>query len=183
MHHRRILWFSGSLVLAFGLSIVAAHAAGQHAHVHGEGRINIAVEGQQGAVEFIAPAEGVYGFEHRATTPADQAKRDAALTLVREHIGSMVIFAADRGCQWTPQSVTVVAEAGRASSKGGKQHGEHSEVHAVFTVTCAQPLAGSQVTFGVSKVLPKIRVLHVQVLSGTKQSGAVLKGDKGKVTL
>jgi hypothetical protein len=161
----------------------------QRAHVHGVGHMNIVVEGQQATVEFLAPAEGLYGFEHQARTRAEQEKRDAVLARLQENISTMVVFEADRGCQFATQKIAVEAdvedehEQGKGTEKAQKKSGEHSEVHAEFTVTCEKPLAGSQVRFGVSKIFPMIKIVHVQVLSDARQTGLEVKSDNGSLGL
>ena len=62
--HRWYIRGGMAAVLVVGASI--ASGASQRAHVHGVGHINIVVEGKQATVEFLAPAEGLYGFEHQA---------------------------------------------------------------------------------------------------------------------
>jgi hypothetical protein len=183
-------WYTWGLMVAV-LVIWASTASGvsQRAHVHGVGHINIVVEGQQATVEFLAPAEGLYGFEHQARTQAEQDKRDAALARLRENISTMVIFEADRGCQFATHKIVVEAdvedehEQGKGAEKAPKKSGEHSEVHAEFTVTCKKPLAGSQVRFGVSKIFPTIKTVHVQVLSDARQAGVEVRSDKGSLKL
>jgi Protein of unknown function (DUF2796) len=168
---------------------LTASGASQQVHVHGVGRINIVVEGKQATVEFLAPAEGLYGFEHQARTKAEQEKRDAALARLQEKISTMVVFEADRGCQFATQKIAIEEDVkdehtrGKSTDKAQKKSGEHSEVHAEFTVTCAKPLAGSQVRFGVSKIFPMIKTVHVQVLSDARQTGVEVKGDKGSLKL
>jgi Protein of unknown function (DUF2796) len=183
-------WYTlGLMAAALAIWASTSSGASQQAHVHGVGRINIVVEGKQATVEFLAPAEGLYGFEHQARTKAEQDKRDAALTQLQENISTMVVFEADRGCQFATQKIAVEAdvedehEHGKGTEKAQKKSGEHSEVHAEFTVTCKQPLAGSQVRFGVSKVFPTIKTVHVQVLSDTRQAGVEVKSDKGSLRL
>jgi hypothetical protein len=166
-----------------------ASGASKRAHVHGVGNINIVVEGKQATVEFLAPAEGLYGFEHQARTKAEQDKRDAALARLQENISTMVVFEADRGCQFAMQKIAVEEdveddhEPGKGLEKAQTKSGEHSEVHAEFRVTCAKPLAGSQVRFGVSKIFPTIKTVHVQVLSDARQIGAEVQSDKGSLKL
>jgi hypothetical protein len=157
--------------------------------VHGVGYINIVVEGKRATVEFLAPAEGLYGFEHQARTRAEQDKREAALARLQQNISTMVVFEADRGCQFAKQKIVVEVdvedehEQGKGAEKAPKKSGEHSEVHAEFTVTCEKPLAGSQVWFGVSKIFPAIKTVHVQVLSDTRQAGVEVRNDKGSLKL
>jgi hypothetical protein len=177
------------MVAAVVVGASTSSGASQRAHVHGVGHINIVVEGKQATVEFQAPAEGLYGFEHQARTKAEQDKRDAALARLQEKISTMVVFEADRGCQFATQKIAVEEDVedehahGKGPEKAQKKSGEHSEVHAEFTVTCAKPLAGSQVRFGVSKVFPMIKTVHVQVLSDARQTGVEVKSDKGSLRL
>jgi hypothetical protein len=138
-------------------------------------------------VEFLAPAESIYGFEHQARTPAEQAKRDTALARLQEKIGAMVVFEANRGCQFSTDRIAVVDEVadepGKSTGEAQKKSAEHSAVQAEFTVSCTKPLAGSQVRFGVSKVFPTIKTVHVQVLSEARQTGLQVQGDRGSLRL
>jgi hypothetical protein len=182
-------WGVVYVVAAMLARVGPLYAARQHTHVHGVGQLNIVVDGTQATVELRAPAEAIYGFEHQARSKADEEKRAAALARLQEQIGTMVIFATDRGCQFTTQKIAVVedGEHERAPGPGqggqAKKSGEHSEVHAEFAVICDQPLAGSQVKFGISKIFPGIKTVRVQALSGAKQIGAEITGDKGSLTL
>jgi hypothetical protein len=179
----------GLMAAAIVIWTSTSSGASQRAHVHGVGHINIVVEGKQATVEFLAPAEGLYGFEHQARTKAEQEKRGAALARLQEKISTMVVFEADRGCQFTTKNIAVVEdvehehEHGKGTKKAQKKSGEHSEVHAEFTVTCEKPLAGSQVRFGVAKIFPTIKTVHVQALSDAKQTGVKVQGDKGGLRL
>ena len=103
--HRWYILGGMAAVLVVGVSI--ASGTSQRAHVHGVGQINIVVEGKQATVEFLAPAEGLYGFEHQARTKAEQEKRDAALARLQEKISTMVVFEADRSCQFATKKIAV----------------------------------------------------------------------------
>jgi len=181
-------WYTlGLMAAVLVVWVSTSSGASQRAHVHGVGRINIVVEGQRATVEFLAPAEGIYGFEHQARTRAEQEKRDAALARLRDKISTMVVFEADRGCQFTPKNIAVVEDVteghGKGKGEAQKKSAEHSEVHAEFTVICEKPLAGSQVRFGVAKVFLAINTVHVQALSDAKQSGVEVKSDRGSLRL
>jgi hypothetical protein len=189
MEQRHGWYMLGGMVAALVVWASTVSGASQRAHVHGVGQINIVVEGKQATVEFLAPAEGLYGFEHQVRTKAEQEKRDVALAGLQEKISTMVVFEADRGCQFTTKKIAVEEniehepEHGKGTEKAQKKSGEHSEVRAEFTVSCEKPLAGSQARFGVSKVFPTIKTVHVQVLSDARQSGAEVKSDKGSLKL
>jgi hypothetical protein len=182
------LW---GLLLLVSLSVaIAAEKRHHQAHVHGVGEINIAVEGVKATVEFRAPAESVMGFEHEAKSESDKKKRDAALEQLRAKGSQMLVFDPKLGCKSSDMKTAIVetkestkAQAGKETHKDQKKSGEHREVQGTFTVTCDKPLAGSRVTFGVSKVFRDIQEIKVQVVGDSGQSGATIKKDKGDVRL
>jgi hypothetical protein len=172
------------VVAILAMVFAPAYGARQHAHVHGAGRVNIVVEGQTATVEFMAPAESIYGFEHAPQTAAERQQRDAALARLEAQIGSMIVFAPALDCQFTTQNLTVTTEEAAGEARlASKKSGEHREVMAEFTVVCQKPLAGSQVQFGITKVFPRLTSVKVQVLSGSKQLGVEITHDRGRVTL
>ena len=172
--------------LTIGMSCAVAPAAEKRhseAHVHGVAEINIAVEGSKADIEFRSPAESVIGFEHEAKSESDKKKREAALRTLQNKMNQMVLFDPKLSCKFSEPKTTVVeAKEERSKEQSGKT-GEHREVRATSSVRCDKPLAGSRVTFGVTKVFPEIYEVKVQVLSDTKQSGATIKKDQGDVRL
>jgi Protein of unknown function (DUF2796) len=143
----------------------------QHgAHVHGTATLNIAIEARTATIEFISPAESVIGFEHQATSAADQNRQAMALDLLRNKIGSMVVFDPALGCSFSPTKVDVM-----------HQDKEHAEVHSTFAVSCHTPLAGSKLHFGFTKIFPAIQTVNVRLVAATQQVGMSIKQDKGEL--
>jgi len=122
-------------------------------------------------------------------TPTPTKKRDAALKVIKERFGELVIFNKSLGCRFQPGEVVIVqSEPGDANDRkhGKSEHkksGEHSEVRATHNFACEKGPAGSRVQFGVTKLFSNIHELKVQVLSDTKQTGATIKKDQGDVRL
>ncbi len=182
-------------VLVFSLWVlitdegIAAEKRHAESHVHGVAEINIVVEGKKVVVEFRSPAEGLMGFEHEANTEADKKKRDAALKVIKERFGELVVFDKSLGCRFQPGEVVIVqSDPGddndqKHGKSDHKKSGEHSEVRATHNFACEKGPAGSRVQFGVTKLFSNIHELKVQVLSDAKQSGATIKNDKGDVRL
>lgn len=147
--------------------------ATRKAHEHGSAMINIAADGKTAVVEFDAPSEGIFGFEHRARTAAQRKLQDAGLATLRARIGSMVVFDPALACRFTVRKAAVEQDAGEG----------HSELRAEFDVACNQPLAGSRIRFGVTAVFPRVREVKVQVLNGAQQSGLTVTNDRGTIEL
>jgi hypothetical protein len=193
---RRTDMMAWKLLLVLGISATVSAAEHRHAgkHAHGEGTLNIAVDGKTAVIELRAPAESVYGFEHEAKTDADEKKRDEGLDLLKSRIDQMVILEAAVSCRFASARVFVVVEGHRrASSEKSRadksatpkraESAEHREVIAEFSVACEKPLSGSAVRFGFNKIFPKLETLRVQVLGENKQTGATVRKDKGSVRL
>lgn len=182
------IWALGALLFVPRLSTGAEKRHAQ-THAHGAAEVNIVVDGKKIAVEFRTPAESVMGFEHEAKTDADKRKRDAAIKMIKERFGEMVVFDKKLGCMSQPGEIALVQTdaGGSKDQKSGKsdhkKSSEHREVRATHNFTCNNDPAGSRVSFGVTKLFPDIRELKVQVLSGSKQLGATIKNDKGGMGL
>ena len=159
------------------LSLAAFSLHGQQrshkAHEHGHAKLNIAFESTTGSpvgsVELESPADSIIGFEYAAKTPADKAKQEKALATLKARFGEMVVLPA--GCKMTPAKVEVHLD------------GQHAEVHAEFNVKCAGPIAGKSISFGFSKVFPKIDDVEVQLLAGSQQTKLDVEKDKGSIQI
>jgi hypothetical protein len=187
-------FLGASFLMISSVSALTAEHRDAGKHVHGEGELNIAVEEKTAAIEFRAPGESLYGFEHEAKTDAEKKKQQAALELLKAKFHEMVILDKSLGCKFTSKRVAVVEEGADRGKKEeqkaspGKQgeqkkSPEHREVVAEFSLACEKPLPGTDVRFGFTKAFPSLQELKVQALSGAKQSGATVRKDKGSVKL
>jgi hypothetical protein len=178
-----------SLMLSAPLAVSGAEKRHADGHAHGIAEIAIAVEGKRIVVELRTPTEGLMGFEHEAKTVTEKTKRDAAIKIIENRFGELVMLDKKLGCKAQPGKVAIAQSErheGKEKSHGQgarKTSGEHREARATFHYECQQAPAGSRVSFGVTKLFPEIHELKVQVLSDAKQSGATIKKDQGDVTL
>lgn len=140
------------------------------AHTHGEAALDIGIEGRTGTIEFRAPAEDLYGFEHAPRTAAERTKQSAAFATLRAQAATLIRFDAGLGCALTASSVGVVEE------KGG-----HGDVHAKYSLACRVAPAGKPITFGFSRAFPGVRSVKVQLVSDTEQAGVTITNDRGSV--
>lgn len=137
-------------VLLFSMMALAQSDHG--AHVHGAGKVSLAFDGKKGKLEFHAPAEAIYGFEHRAISKKDKQKKDEALKKLGERISEMVVFDPSLKCETKLDMYEVVEKK------------NHSDVEAEFNITCEAPAAGSVVTFNFQKVFPRLKKVQLEVL-------------------
>jgi hypothetical protein len=185
---RNIAGIALGFLLLSGQTISAAEKRQARRHVHGVAEMNIVVEGKSAVVEFRSPAEGIMGFEHEAKSDADKKKRDAAMKILKERFGEMLILDKKLGCTPGLAEVTIVqtdatGQDAKQAKGDAKRSGEHREVRARHIFNCRGDPNGSRARFGVTKLFPNVHEVKVQVLSGNKQSGATIKKDKGEVGL
>ena len=141
--------------IAICLAAVAAPAGGAVAaegehkpHVHGESKMNLAVEGNVLEIELESPAQDIVGFEHM---PKTAAQRDAVKRAVAALKDGAALFrlSPGAGCELREAEIeTPLAEAEEHKHKEGEhahkegEHAEeevHSEFHAHYRFRCADP--------------------------------------------
>lgn len=145
---------SDKLILSIALLALGAPAFATErqlgAHSHGVGEVTIAIDGAEVAIEIHAPGADIVGFEHDARSDADRAAIEAALLKLGDPMTVMTVPEA-AGCS--------VVEA-KAELDG---HDGHSEFHAEYLISCAEPTALAEIGFPYFALFPGARELEVQV--------------------
>ena len=159
-----------TVIFSFSLFFGAGASAGiiQHAHVHDAADLTLAMDSpNKWSVEFEAPTQVIYGFEHESRNRAEKVLEDAGITQMREKISSMVILPKSAGCRW--ETVSVKTEKHREGS------GEHRELQASYHIECRIPLKGSLIHFGFQTFFPSLKHMNVQVLTDSNQYKQVIQ--------
>lgn len=159
--------------IVFGAtSATAENARELESHEHGVGELNIAVDGKTVAMELHAPGSDIVGFEYQAESTADRAAVNAAVALLAKPL-DLFVFPAAAECS------VVRASAALHSEDGHDEHGEHdededhaeaesshTEFHAEYMLTCANPGALSEIEFAYFTVFENALELEVQIVTG-----------------
>ncbi|MGC2396164.1 MAG: DUF2796 domain-containing protein, partial [Rhodomicrobium sp.] len=103
-----------AFVFAGIVTCIAFSAAGEEhrqlgAHVHGHGRLNIAIEDKTVSIELEAPGADIVGFEHEAATRAQSAAIEKAKATLAAGL-SLFTPAAAAGCTQNASKVSIEAE-------------------------------------------------------------------------
>lgn len=167
---------TASRLLVCLLSVSAASASGAEerreldAHVHGEGSLDIAIDG--GAVTLIlaAPGADIVGFEHPAETAEDRAAIEAAIADLARPLDLFVLPAA-AGCTVRAAEVSLEGEA-EAAEDHDHDHdhaddhgaGTHTEFHAEYALSCATPEALDRIEFAYFVRFAGAQRLDVQIV-------------------
>jgi hypothetical protein len=159
------------------------------AHVHGHGRLNIAIEGKKMSMELEVPGADIVGFEHEPSTPGQRA----ALAEARAKLANAAaLFAPEPKAGCALDRVTVSTEAEHdhhdhgdksAASSQEKEGGGHSEFHGEYTFVCTSPSRLTSMTFDYFKEFPNAQELDVTIVSAKGQLSFEVKRDKPSLDL
>jgi len=163
------------------------------AHEHGVGELNIAIEGSAVAIELHAPGADIVGFEYAAQSAEDREAIEAAVAMLARPLDLFVLPTAAE-CTVTRASAELEGEgehehdedrAGGHDDHGDENHGDehhgdeghaeehhedgesHTEFHAEYLLTCADPASISEIGFAYFDAFPNARELEVQIVTGS----------------
>jgi hypothetical protein len=150
------------------------------AHVHGHGRLNIAIEDKKVAIELEAPGADIAGFEHEPNTPDQKA---AIAEGKAKLANALALFSpsAEAGCELEHVKVSVEAEhEGKHEQKPAKEGEEHhhSEFHVDYSLQCRSLSRLTSMTFDYFKVFPLAQELDVTVIGPKGQSSFEVTREK-----
>lgn len=198
------------------MAVMATTAYAQHrelgAHEHGQGVLNIAVEGPRVSMELTVPGADIVGFEHEAAT--DEQK--AALKIAKEKLSaglSLFKLSAEAGCQIAEAQIAFRTEeeeeghAGHHDHAGEEttghddahkhedhakehdhadhkdEHAHHAEFRAAYDIHCETPTALSGISFGYFDVFENAQRLEVNVVTDKGQTSLQATREKPEVSL
>ena len=111
------------LVVLAGSPVLAEETRQHDSHEHGVGQLDIALDGQQIAIELHAPGADIVGFEYAAESDEDRAAVDAAFTQLARPLDLFGLPAA-------AECTVVKASAELESEEEHAEHGHSEEEHA-----------------------------------------------------
>ena len=145
-------------------SALALAAREQGAHVHGDMKVAIALEGKSGRIEVHAPAQVIYGFEYAAKSAKDKKAKDQGMQKLADKISEMIVLDPESKCD-------IKMEMSEVDQKEA-----HADVEAEFRVNCEKSPAGTNVIINISKVFPRVKRVQVDLVGeGVQKSQEVKK--------
>ncbi len=189
-----------AVVVVTATSAFAEEARQVDAHEHGVGQLDIAFDGNQIAIELHAPGSDIVGFEYAAESSDDRAAVDAAVAKLAVPLDLFVLPAA-AACSVVQASAELESEDAHEEEHANDDHAEHdeehneadhakheeesghTEFHAEYLLTCAQPDAASEITFTYFETFPNALELEVQVVSDAGANAFEVERDNPKLDL
>jgi len=161
--------------LAF-IAIVAtpfgAPAQTQHAHVHGQIKLDVVVEGPTVVIEMESPLDNFTGFEREPRTDAEKKTAEAVVAQLR---AADQIFRIDpvANCKLGP--VTLRSPAlGLEKSEGESSEG-HADLDGTFAFNCTNAGAAKFIDIGLFSAFKNARQIDAQIASPQGQFKRSLK--------
>jgi len=130
-----------ALAILVALPVLAEEHRQLGPHVHGQGTLDIAVEGNKIEMELVAPGMDIVGFEHVATNDAQKAAVEKAKAKLADVLNVFKLPAA-ANCKTEAANVESRKETHQPGEKDDDDkpgEPEHSEFHATYTITCESP--------------------------------------------
>ncbi|ALU90347.1 hypothetical protein RB25_25495 [Herbaspirillum rubrisubalbicans] len=156
------------------------HHGNHPPHVHGVGKLDVALEGNTLTLHLDSPLINLVGFEHAANSAKDKDTVRAAAQSLRD-VGRM--FATDASAQCKPAEVqlesavltpALLGEKAPASSEAAPTDG-HADLDGDFTLVCASPGALNTIDVsGLFAAFPGFHRIDVQMATPKKQGAAQL---------
>jgi len=157
--------------------LFAGAAAGDGgAHVHGEARLHIAVEGDSLYAEFESPAANLVGFEHRPVNPQQEALLEqAGRTLA---IADRFLLLGDASCRLLEADVKVPHGKGE-----GSQMERHASFRASYRFQCDNLAGLDTIDVALFTSFPDIHRIAVQWLTPGGQGATSLTARNNQLQL
>lgn len=166
--------FTQFFVIFLAASITVFASKAQHAHVHGEGELDISVQGLKALVDFEAPSESILGFEREPRNKKEEQAKADALAFLKDKPADFFVFDASLGCVIKTESVIV--EVGDADD-------HHNDVKGQWSVTCQKPLTGSGLEIKLQEKFSKLKVLEIDIVSDSGEKSSKSKSKSLRVKL
>jgi len=194
--------------LPFAVAVAIAHPAFAEdsrqldAHEHGVGELNIALEETTVSMELHAPGADIVGFEYEAKSAEDRSAIDAAVAMLAKP-QELFVLPASAECNVTQASAELESEEEYEKHAAGEEHhdekeehaegehddGEHAdeaghtEFHAEYVLTCANPSAIDEITFAYFDAFESARELEVKIVTKAGAQAFEVERDEPRLDL
>jgi hypothetical protein len=140
----RVIAVAASILVLVVAQGAAATERQLDPHQHGHGALNLAVEGQTLQMQLEVSGVDIVGFEHKAKTPEDRAKIEAAEKTLTQPL-NLFVLPGEAGCKVTAAKVSIVGE--QSADDAHEHEAVHSGFHAEYELGCSNVAAITAISF------------------------------------
>ena len=176
-----LICLSGAFLLAL---LGPAHAQGAKrqvgAHVHGAGKLTLAIEGRTVSLEFDAPAQDIVGFEARPRTDKQRAAVEQATMTLRD---PFKLFSPTPAAGCTVESAASELVFEESGTPQGATEAAHAEFQGRYSLVCQSIEALQGIDFPYFKLFPRAEEVEVQVIAPAGQRSFDVKRSRPRLSL
>ncbi len=169
------------ILSALVLACAAGSAPAADAHVHGQARLTVALDGANLTLALESPLANLLGFEHMPRGAKDKAAVERMAKLLNQP-GDLFAPTPAAGCK--PGAVKLESPVLEAKPKAAAKHDhehEHADLDGEFAFTCAQPALLRGLEVKLFDAFPGLKRLDVEVATAKGQTAAKLDGKKRRI--
>jgi hypothetical protein len=154
---------------AIALTIAATSAVAESAHVHGEGRVNIAIDGDSFLMLLESPGADIVGFEHAARSADEKSAVTTAIAQLSDPV-RLLRFDPDANCEIIEANAEVSFEEEEHEEQEEHDHEEsHGSFVAEYEFACADMDALDFIEFTYFKQFANAQSLDIVIIDGSGQ--------------
>jgi hypothetical protein len=141
-----------------------ADAQSKHAHEHGKGHLEIAIDQNGARGKLKMPLEALVGFER---VPKSEAEQNAIHHLQQKLLKPASLFIVNKEAECNPRVIEnkIVRDAGD----------KHADLDYQFDLNCAKPAAMKQMTITLFADYKRIKEIKVESVGPSGQKSTVAK--------
>lgn len=173
---RRTCGLASVAVLLAATPFLAAQAQQQHAHVHGQLKLDVAVDGPTVVIDMESPLDNIVGFERAPKTDAEKKTVEEAVAQLRAADKLFVIDPA-ANCKLGPVDLRSGA-LGLGNPDPNEPVG-HADLDATFSFNCTNAAAAKFIDVNLFGVFKGLRQIDSQIASAQGQFKRQLKRPSG----
>ncbi|ADU35930.1 DUF2796 domain-containing protein [Variovorax paradoxus] len=173
---RRISGLAISAALFAAAPFVSAQAQQQHAHVHGQMKLDVAIDGPTVVIDMESPLDNIVGFERAPKTDADKATVEAAVAQLR---AADKLFTIDPAANCKLGPVDLRSGALGLGNPDPNEPPGHADLDATFSFNCTNAAAAKFIDLNLFSVFKGLRQIDSQIASSQGQFKRQLKRPTG----
>ncbi|MDZ4360430.1 MAG: DUF2796 domain-containing protein [Variovorax sp.] len=178
LHTRFRRMSSGFALTAAALFAVATFPAQaqQHAHVHGQLKLDVAIDGPTIVIAMESPLDNIVGFERAPKTDAEKKTVEAAIAQLR---AADKLFTIDPAANCKLGPVDLRSGALGLGNPDPAESSGHADLDASFSFNCTQAAAAKFIDLNLFAAFKGARQIDVQIASAQGQFKRQLKRPSG----
>ncbi|MBT2333924.1 DUF2796 domain-containing protein [Variovorax paradoxus] len=179
MNHIRLRRISSGFAFAaalFAAPFLSAQAQQQHAHVHGQLKLDVAIDGPTVVISMDSPLDNIVGFERAPKTDAEKKIAEDAIALLR---AADKLFAIDPAANCKLGPVELRSGALGLGNPDPAEPAGHADIDATFSFNCTNAAAAKFIDVSLFSAFKGTRQIDAQIASAQGQFKRQLKRPAG----